>query len=557
MRSKEGAGPVIVITPLIALMSDQVRRANAFGLSAFAYHRKLSEIEKANVHSNLWRNKVDLLFMTAEMLDQLSVDSNTFTKGGNTTPYTHKLLQYGPALKLIPPDLSTLSWSYVPLLGVDEVHYLAEVGHDFRLIYATVWAKFANHRWFTTARKLGLTATITPRVRSSLIKAMPAISNWQVVLGSIYRENISLRILPKPINDAARIDYVLRLHEKEPDSYILVFCKEIKDVKQFSMDLIARGVKEHLVAYFHSPSTVGDSTEYIKLISNETAFREGSVHVLFSTCALGLGYDKSDIHHVVHLWTPNSLVQYYQEFGRAGRSRNGEQATAHLLPTKPWNPTGWVAVLSSICWFLAKENKAVSRKQISDGGQRLRHKDSDIERAIELGVQKGMLKILEDSQYVELLNAGETTAELDNVYAEHMKEEVDIMEFLAHNCNGENRCLWKFLMDHFEGTHYSFDACGSCSGMKCKPGGDIASDHQAVAANFYQVIAPVSQVPIFALNKVGEDLAVDEETIKEIFASQCLSMVTEPPGKWTICPIPDSAGQSVVEAGVIATWLNG
>ena len=305
--------------------------------------------------------------------------------------------------------------------------------------------------------------------------------------------------------------------------YTLVFCKEVVQVKQFGADLVKRGVPKEEVGYYFSTNSACKPAEIKEVEQYEKGFREGRVHVLFSTCALGLGYDKSDIHHVVHLWTPNSIVQYYQEFGRAGRSTAGAAATAHLLPTTPWNPTGWAKVLSSICWFLARipDNKAME-SDVRDRGKQLEHKESDLSRAIQLGIEKGYLQRVEEQ--LELVDAKESLRKMDEEYAAQMGEEVKCMYHLSHNCGTDRQCLWRFILSQFEGRHNSEITCDRCSGLACVPGGDIAPNSQAGPNVFYRMDT-LQGVHVFALSKVGDELDIDEDRLKDIFLHHRPSMV--------------------------------
>lgn len=549
-ESDAKAGPVIVVTPLVALMVDQVRRAKAFGLKAFALYSAvaMSEMERASTLTAVGKNKADLLFITAEMLHEISSDLQTFP--GTHTTYVPKLLVQGPALKLNPPAKAGLSWSYVPLLVIDEIHYIAEAGHSFRVKYSTVWSKFSDHEWFRDARKLGLTATVTPRVRASIIAALPEVKDWHTVLGSLYRDNISIRILSRPKNDAERLNFVHQLFNQDKEAYILVFCKTVDSVKQYHADLIKLGVPATSVGFYYSAK--GDKA----VLAQEKLFREGQTHVLFTTCALGLGYDKSNITYVVHMWTPNSMVQYYQEIGRAGRTRTGNPAVAYMLPTTPWNPTGWVPVLSDICWYLAKRPKHSARVSVVERRESdLKHKESAVAEAISLGVQKGMLALKEDR--ILLLDEQKTIQTIDKLFADNVKDEVQLMSYLAHNCNNEPRCLWRFLLCQFEGQHNDALTCGKCSGLQCSPGGDIAPNSQAQGNVYYKITVPGTQTHILALNTMGEELDIDEDRVREIFNAQRPSMVAEPPAKWTICPLPDSDGRNLANAEFLAQMLNG
>lgn len=162
--------------------------------------------------------KKDIVFMTAEMLYEISADNQSFI-----SPDTKELVDYVPAiLRRMPQLLSDwkeragMPWKYIPLLVIDEIHCISDAGHDFRIKYAQVWARLASHPWFKRALKLGLTATINPRVRSSLDSFLPATRDWHQVLGNLYRDNIEIRILPRPNGQQERINYVLQLHQKYP-----------------------------------------------------------------------------------------------------------------------------------------------------------------------------------------------------------------------------------------------------------------------------------------------------------------------------------------------------
>ena len=142
--------------------------------------------------------------------------------------------------------------------------------------------------------------------------------------------------------------------------------------------------------------------------------------------------------------------------------------------------------------------------------------------------------------------------ELDRDYALSMKEEVNVMNALSHNIG--SKCLWQYLLEHFEGRQNSEFSCNKCS--ICQPDGDIAPSSQVVS-DFIKLRGPQTGITIIACNRIGDQLQIDEDRIKDLF-SQCYpSMINEPVGKWTICPIPDSEGKNIREAEELAEWLNG
>jgi hypothetical protein len=275
------------------------------------------------------------------------------------------------------------------------------------------------------------------------------------------------------------------------------------DTKKFSDDfkdlLTTERMDPMVVSHYHSPGSSDKNVDALFLLDQEKLFRDGTLHVLFSTCALGLGYDNNKISHVVHMWTPNSLVQYYQEIGRAGRTRTGEDAVAHLLPTEPWNPTGWVAVLSSICWYLAREpEKRAPAKAVKDRGNSLGHKETDIERAIVLGLEKSILESSAGGEILQLRNMNESLESIDKLYAEHMRGEVEIMARLSHNCGKDILCIWQFIMSQFECQRNDVFTCNKCSGLKCSAGNDIDPNSFSEGNYFYKTISLQENVPIIS-----------------------------------------------------------
>lgn len=515
-------------------------------------------------------NTLDLLFLTPEMLAKIAIDVDSFVdeKSGERVTCAHKLLKAGLALKRNHPRLGDLPWTCVPLLVIDEVHCIAEQGHGFRPEYARVWSLLAEHRWFQEARKLGLTATVNARVRESLMSALPAIQTWTPVYGELHRRNMTLRIMQKPLNEAARVDYIFKLYNSDTvrhptrwlgvifsaplsgahssfvcvahglqTAYILVFCQSRAEAKDRAQALKVQGVPAEKVSYYFSGKS-SDAQERQFLQDQETSFRTGAVHVLFSTCALGLGYDKADIQHVVHLWTPNSMVQYYQEFGRAGRSQPGTQAVAHMLPTSAWNPTGWVAALGDMTWFLKRApNFTATRAEINDRALHVkrRFKEGDVTDAIKLGVSKGILEESEDGKIVRLVNEMKSTQDIDQIYATHMGTEIQVMNGLLGAANN-GTCLWSLILTHFEGGGNKDSRCMRCSG--CAPGGDIAPSSQAAGNVFYQVITPTNKVPVFAMCRNGENVLMDDDGLREIFAMHRPTMVMgEFCARCSSCPV--------------------
>lgn len=299
-----------------------------------------------------------------------------------------------------------------------------------------------------------------------------------------------------------------------------MFVKRRDDAKQWSQALRGAGIA---AGYYYSCSATKDLEDYKAVTKHEQDFREGEIQVLFSTNALGLGYDKSDIPTVIHTWTPNTMVQYYQEFGRAGR-QPGLDATAYMLPTRTWDATKWIDCLSKLAFLLSRTpNKTLTRNNIKEYAISTRLKETDMNIAIVQGLQK---TILVEREIHKITLHAEGLLVLDKIYAQHIKCEVEAMRLYSHNGSSDSACLWRFVLQQFkcEPIGDGF-CCGKCSGQRCAPGGDIAPDPLAAENLFFQTTTPKG-VTVYALSKAGETVDWDEERVAGIFAAHRPSMVS-------------------------------
>jgi ATP-dependent DNA helicase RecQ len=266
----------LVVSPLIALMRNQVEAARRFGLRAAAMHSENRE-SWGETERQIQRGEADLLFVSPERLHQAEFRA-----------------------RVLPGLLPQLG-----LVVIDEVHCISEWGHDFRPEYRTVLRDLAGIP--KEAAVLGTTATATPRVTEDLKKVFGPFLD--VHRGKLARP--SLRLLAVHLADRAErlawlAKYLPRI--KGPG---LVYASTVYDAMEVARWLRGRGISAEA---YHSELGGSRRREL------EDAFSANQVHALVATTALGMGYDKADVAYVVHYQLPPSLIAYYQQIGRAGRA---------------------------------------------------------------------------------------------------------------------------------------------------------------------------------------------------------------------------------------------
>ncbi len=264
-------GTCVVISPLIALMKDQVEGLRSNGIQAAYMNSTLDTMELRAIENDLMLGKIKLLYVSPE--------------------------------KAVTQDFLTLMKSIeVNLIAIDEAHCISAWGHDFRPEYTQL--KFLKKQ-FPNTPLMALTATADRLTRKDIEEQL-TMQNPQRFIASFDRPNISLKVLPAQKRREQIIDFI----QSRPNQSGIIYCLSRKNTENLSTKLNAEGIR---ATYYHA----GMSSSMRSKVQED--FINDKVPVICATIAFGMGIDKSNVRWVIHYNLPKNIEGYYQEIGRAGR----------------------------------------------------------------------------------------------------------------------------------------------------------------------------------------------------------------------------------------------
>ena len=277
-------GLTVVVSPLIALMQDQVMQLEQRDIRAAFLNHTVQEAEYIATMQEVRNGDIKLLYVAPETLVQ--------------RPEIHVMLYDAD----------------VACLAIDEAHCVSQWGHDFRPTYRELdWIR----NQFPNAVCIALTATATPRVQADIRQCLH-IPEGSEFIGSFNRENLLLSVEPR----FELLGQTLAFLKKHADASGIIYCQKRKHVDWLCEKLVDREISA-------LPYHAGLDPETRK--ENQAAFINSDTRVIVATIAFGMGIDKPDVRFVLHAWLPENLESYYQEIGRSGR--DGKQAECLLLFT--------------------------------------------------------------------------------------------------------------------------------------------------------------------------------------------------------------------------------
>jgi len=359
-------GTTIVVSPLIALMKDQVDGLHQYGIKATFLNSSLTSAEYRQRFEAVGRGDVELLYVAPE--------------------------------RFTPSFMSFLKGVDIRLLAIDEAHCLSQWGHDFRPDYLRLGKVRVALGCPTT---MALTATATPEVQKDIVETL-GIETRPFIQG-FDRENLILEVVDvdgKKHKDGLLQDLVL-------PGPSLVYCATRKNVERASNALREAGVRAGM---YHAGFSPEDRTRV------QDDFMNGRVPVVVATNAFGMGIDKRDIRNIVHYDMPGTVEAYYQEIGRAGRDgrmsravllhNGGDRRIHEFFIDNSHPPAEWVHALYD--WMLAQNENPIFAR-VEEMAQALPPEAGDraASSCVHILVREGMVRRIapsDRSAWLRLLN---------------------------------------------------------------------------------------------------------------------------------------------------------
>jgi ATP-dependent DNA helicase RecQ len=466
------SGATLVVSPLIALMKDQVDALHARGLPATFINSAINDTEQRSRIESLRRGEYKLVYVAPERF---------------------RSPRFNAALRSI----------NISLFAVDEAHCVSTWGHDFRPDYLRLKDVIAGLGKTCT---LALTATATPYVRSDIIQQL-GLKTPQTFVSGFDRPNLSIEVVHTQ-REREKITRIKRLAKSHAGSGI-IYASTRKAVEQVGVNLLEQGLS---VVTYHAGMSDGQR------IKAQEDFMNGRKQMIVATNAFGMGIDKSDIRFVAHYQMPGSIEAYYQEIGRAGRDGlpstclllfNYADKNTHDFFIEGSYPNG--ALVRNVYEALA----ATQLKRIELTASELaKHAGEKNEMAV-----NSALYLLERAGHIERTTVGPNRSEpgsrrsrtivmLDDPPAKTLRtNQTDVvrrgdlerrkLREMIEFCYTEY-CYRAYILDYFGDRHHA-RKCGTCG--NCRPGVSISSSPLTVE----ETATPILDISGFTPRAINAD----------------------------------------------------
>lgn len=427
-----GGGPTLIVSPLLALMRNQIEMADRAGVRA-ATINSTNRDSWNEVMAGAASGDVDLLLISPERLNNSRFLETVF------------------------PSFT----GSMGLLVVDEVHCISDWGHDFRPDYRRLGQIVQSLP--TTVPVLGTTATANDRVVTDVASQLGA--NLTIQRGGLERESLALQVLDMP----GQVDRLAWLAQHVPglSGAGIVYCLTITDAYRVGRWLKSNGIEVEVYT---------GATEPEVRLGIEDRLTSNDLDVVVATSALGMGYDNPHIEFVIHFQSPGSPIGYYQQVGRAGR------AVGHSLGIlMSGSEDAEIQDYFIDSAFPSEDLTEAVIGSLRESGKKL----TDLEREVNLsrGRLSGLLKILEVEGAVERDGSvwhrsdqawSYPRERVEAVTADRKREQAAMLEYTR-----TERCLMEFLRSQLDDEHAS--PCGKCANCLGEPVIDPSVDDEVRA----------------------------------------------------------------------------